>query len=60
MIEMKVFKKSYYINMIIRMNVSFEYRDTIFSDESLIQLFEHLNFSGTKQDKEHLNNLKNG
>lgn len=38
--------------------IHYEYQDTKLTDEQLITLFESVNFSGTPQDIEHLNNLK--
>ena len=42
----------------IRTYYGYEYVDEPISDDSLIEWFERINFSGTPQDIEHLNNLK--
>ena len=39
-------------------NVGYEYYDDRVSDDDLIKWFEYLNFMGTPQDIDHLNNLK--
>jgi hypothetical protein len=42
----------------IDMFVYFEYPDNKLTDDELIMWFERINFAGTAQDIEHLNNLK--
>jgi hypothetical protein len=39
-------------------DVAYEYHDALISDEWKIAWFEMINFAGTPQDIEHLNNLK--
>lgn len=39
-------------------NVGYEYYDERVSDDDLIKWFEYINFMGTPQDVDHLNNLK--
>ncbi len=39
-------------------DIAYEYWDTMISDEQKIAWFEMINFAGTPQDIEHLNNLK--
>jgi len=39
-------------------NIAYDYEDTPLSDENKILWFEMINFAGTPQDIEHLNNLK--
>ena len=41
-----------------RSNRVYEYPDSMISDNDKILWFELINFSGTPQDLEHLNNLK--
>jgi len=42
----------------LRSNIGYEYWNNPISDDILIQWFEMINFAGTPQDKEHLENLK--
>jgi len=42
----------------LTVNVGYEYKDTPIPDEQKILWFEMINFAGTPQDKEHLENLK--
>lgn len=42
----------------INSDVGYEYHDSLISDDDKIKWFEMINFSGTLQDKQHLENLK--
>lgn len=42
----------------VQADVMYEYWDDLISDEDKIQWFEMINFMGTPQDQQHLNNLK--
>lgn len=42
----------------IKADVGYEYPDALISDDDKIAWFEMINFAGTPQDIEHLNNLK--
>ena len=43
---------------LFRTNIGYEYEDKLISDNDKIKWFEMINFAGTPQDKEHLENLK--
>jgi hypothetical protein len=45
-------------NFYIHFNQTYEYWDDLISDDDKISWFEQINFAGTPQDIEHLNNLK--
>ena len=44
---------------LIRSNIGYEYPDQPISDQDKIKWFNMINFSGTPQDKEHMNKLLN-
>lgn len=43
----------------VKADVAYEYANEMISDDNKIAWFELINFSGTTQDEEHLNKLKN-
>ncbi len=47
------------LNGSIKSNIGYEYSDKLISDDILIEWFEMINYSGTPQEKDHINNLKN-
>ncbi len=44
-------------NLDLKANIYYSYKDALITDQQKIELFKLLNFSGTPQDENHLNNL---
>lgn len=44
-------------NLDLKANIYYSYQDALITDQQKIELFKLLNFSGTPQDENHINNL---